>query len=168
MRLLFWRNPLNIKVSLHIFYLVHLNLVKIILKLFCTTVVWLSCSIQLLQFDNSWHRQMMWVHLWHFRVHLWHFQVGIGTLWYHENKAWTNVTTFLLETHIQLESVIFVLLIYKDGLVGHVWHFIKKHFWQLFHSNISSAQSLCCTIFFPYSLCYAFSLYTHISFDMPL
>ncbi len=38
-------------------------------------------------------------------VQLWHFQVEIGSLWDCEYKAWTNVTTVLLMTHIQLESV---------------------------------------------------------------
>ncbi len=39
---------------------------------------------------------------------MWHFEVKIGSLWDHEYKDWTNVTTFLLVTHIELESVTYV------------------------------------------------------------
>ncbi len=41
--------------------------------------------------------------------YLWHFQVEIGSLWDREYTAGTNVITFLLETHIQLESVTFYM-----------------------------------------------------------
>ncbi len=46
------------------------------------------------------------VYFWAFiKQYVWHFQVEIGSLSDHEYKAWTNITTFLLMTHIQLESV---------------------------------------------------------------
>ncbi len=41
-------------------------------------------------------------------MYMWHFQVEIGSLWDHEYKARTNVTTVPLVTHIQLESVTYV------------------------------------------------------------
>ncbi len=44
-------------------------------------------------------------------VYMWHFQFEIGSLWDRQYKAWTNVTTFLLVTHIQLENVIILTII---------------------------------------------------------
>ncbi len=41
-------------------------------------------------------------------VYMWHFQVEIRSLWDCEYKAKTNVITFLLETHIQHESVAYI------------------------------------------------------------
>ncbi len=42
------------------------------------------------------------------KYNMWYFHVEIGSLWDCEYKAWTNLTTFFLKTHIQLESVTYI------------------------------------------------------------
>ncbi len=87
---------------------------------------------------------------WIIRLHMWHFQVEIGSLWDCAYKTWTNVTVFLLETHIQLESVTYIYVvdknIYFQSLAEHMWvqfwtfltHLLtkSKYFDTLLHSSI--------------------------------
>ncbi len=106
-------------------------------KLSCVTMAYsiftLKCHMhsiyRLSYLKFNWLNLILWL-LW---IHMWHFQVEIGSLWDREYKAWTNVTTFLLVTHIQLESVtyVFLFLIYIWAWTGNP----RSLCWVYFCSN---------------------------------
>ncbi len=59
---------------------------------------------------------------------MWHFQVEIGSLWDRQYKAWTNVTTFLLVTYIQLERVTYIHILFKTTYVNMSYLYYGNHF----------------------------------------
>ncbi len=65
---------------------------------------------------------------------VWHFQVKIGSLWDCEYKAWTNVTTFLLETFICVPF-------HCPGIACESWEYISTVLLSLRTSNLLSLEA---------------------------